>query len=638
MIGSTAEPPSFELHFKPPVFWSGATRSWLIGLAAAVAAAAVVLYAGRPSDSSNLRPVLMVLGAGLLAILVIAALRARARPTAVPPLRAYATHLEVPRDAASARTERVEYADILSLNVAGQEPRAILFLGTARQLFNYPLRAFVDPNAYERLMAEVRYRLSQQPRGEELLMQLDRRQALGRAASASKAVVTRVLLICVALGFIITDPSNTAEQPLALLQYGANAPVLVKAGQWYRLFAANFLHANLLHVYMNGVGLLVLGSLLERLLGPWRLLLIYLGSALAGSVASALSARAAFSVGASTAIFGLLGAMAVINWRFRTELPGGFRQPLRWWIFILGLNGLLPLLLPQIDVAAHAGGFAMGVLIAHLTCQTLDSIQPGRATPPPIKLAASLVGFVFCVALGQAVAHSLKPPEADQLAISETIVNDSGADPAILNAIAWQYAVAASPSREELELATRAAESASTLEPDAMEILDTLATVYYRQGSTDRAIELERRVLGSSANDFTITQVARFLDTRLERRGPLQIGEGAEAEAVSLELPAPEAATRGEAILRVGKAYPDGAEIWVLGGSGVFIIRLGPTREASELRFTPDGADAVPDQPQRWRTALVDTTTCAGCSPGSVRGQYQRRNEAAMALPRATRR
>src|SRR5688572_27504094 len=106
MIGSTAEPPSFELHFKPPVFWSGATRSWLIGLAAAVAAAAVVLYAGRPSDSSNLRPVLMVLGAGLLAILFIAALRARARPTAVPPLRAYATHLEVPRDAASARTER----------------------------------------------------------------------------------------------------------------------------------------------------------------------------------------------------------------------------------------------------------------------------------------------------------------------------------------------------------------------------------------------------------------------------------------------------------------------------------------------------------------------------------------------------
>lgn len=635
MTGPTDEPPTLELHLEPPVFWSGATRSWLIGLAAAVAAAAFVLYAGRPSESSNLRPVLMVLGAGLLVILFIAALRSKARPAAVPPLRAYATHLEVPRDAASTRMERVEYGDILSLNVAGQEPRATLFLGTARQLYNYPLRAFVDPNAYERLMAEVRYRLAQQPRGEELLAQLDRRQALGRAASAERAAVTRVLLICVAVGFILTEPSNTAEAPFALLQYGANAPVLVKAGQWYRLFSANFLHANLLHVYMNGVGLLVLGSLLERLLGPWRLVLIYLASALGGSVASALSARAAFSVGASTAIFGLLGAMAVINWRFRAELPGGFRQPLRWWVFILGLNGLLPLLLPQIDVAAHAGGFVTGILIAHLTCQTFDAIQPGRATPAPIKLAASLFSFAFAVALGQAVVHSRNPPEADQLAISETIVNDSGADPAILNAIAWQYATAASPSREELGLALRAAESASTLEPESMEILDTLATVHYRYGNIDRAIELERRVLGGGSNDFTITQVARFLDTRLARRGPLQLGEGADAEAVSLELPAPAPA---EVILRAGKAYPNGAEIWVLGASGVFIIQLGPTQEAGELQFSPEGIGAAPEKPQRWRTALVDTTTCAGCAPGSVRGQYHPRNEAAMALPGSTRR
>lgn len=636
MTGPTDEPPTLELHFKPPIFWSGATRSWLIGLAAAVAAAAVVMYAGRPSESANLRPVLVVVGGGLLVILFIAALRSRARPTAVPPLRAYATHLQVPKDAASARTERVEYADILSLNVAGPEPRAVLFLGTARALFNYPLAAFVDPNAFERLMAEVRYWLARQPRGEELLVQLDRRQALGRAAGASRAAVTRVLLILVAACFIITDPSNTAEAPFALLQYGANAPVLVEAGQWYRLFAANFLHANLLHVYMNGIGLLVLGSLLERLLGPWRLTLIYLASALGGSVASALSARAAFSVGASTAIFGLLGAMAVINWRFRTELPGGFRQPLRWWVFILGLNGLLPLLLPQIDVAAHAGGFATGVLVAHLTCQTLDSIQPGRATPPTIKLAASLFAFVFCVALGQAVAHSRKPPQADLLAISETIVNEAGADPELLNAIAWQYATAVSPSREELGLALRAAQSASTLEPESMEILDTLATVHYRYGNIERAIELERRVLGSNANDFTVTQVARFLDTRLERRGPLELGEGADAEAVTLELPAAGAAGGGEPSLRVGAAYPNGAEIWVVGESGVFILRLGPIQEPGELRFTPDGVGPVSNE--RWRTALVDTSTCAGCVPGSVRGAYHPKNEAAMALPGPLRR
>src|SRR5690606_4193606 len=105
-----------------------------------------------------------------------------------------------------------------------------------------------------------------------------------------------------------------------LVAFGANAPALVTAGEWYRLLSANFLHVGWLHLYMNGIGLFVLGMLLERLVGPWRFVFVFLTSAAAGAAASLLVSDAALSVGASTAVFGLLGAYALINWRCRATL------------------------------------------------------------------------------------------------------------------------------------------------------------------------------------------------------------------------------------------------------------------------------------------------------------------------------
>lgn len=84
-------------------------------------------------------------------------------------------------------------------------------------------------------------------------------------------------------------------------------------------------------------------------------------------------------------------------------------------------------------------------------------------------------------------------------------------------------------------------------------------------------------------------------------------------------------------MLRLLRAYPHGAEIWVLGDSGVYILRLGPRSEPGQLQFTPDISGAAPKAKQRWRTALVDVTTCADCTPGRVSGLYY-----PMLLPHAT--
>jgi membrane associated rhomboid family serine protease len=638
--GHEPEVPTLELHFRPASARAGQKFLWGLALGAGVVGAFMglrllgIFTSLRSSAGIDLR---VLLGSMLLAscAATVAALRARAQPKSMLPLRAYATHLELPQKAGSARTHRVDYGDILSLNVAGREPRAMLFLGTAKRLLGYRLNSFVERDAFGRLQAEIRQRLEQQRGGDELLARMDRREAIGQAAWATRPLATFVLLGSVVLGFGVMELGGATLTPLGLIEYGANAPALVAEGQWFRLFAANFLHANALHLYMNGLGLWALGSLLERLMGPWRLSSIYLLSALGGSLASTLAAQAAFSVGASTAIFGLLGAMAVVNWRFGSELPGGFRQPRRWWIFILGVNGALPLLVPQIDVAAHVGGFATGALATFLLCARPESIQPRRPTPRLIQLFACALMLVFGLALAQAVAHGLGDHPEDRAAVERALASDRESDPDGLNAIAWQYAISEQATPAELELARVAAERAQALAPEEIEIKDTLATVYYRLGDWDRAIMLERQVLEQDDKAFFQSQVARFLEARLIQRGPLEIGPA--AHAARLELgPAPGAASASELLLRTQSAYPEGAVLWALAQrngelQGALIIRLGASAGPAEHRFVPEDAPEL--EGTRLELALVDASGCDACAAGSARAQFVEMDPAALELP-----
>lgn len=642
MSQTTAGAPTLELHFKPVSFWSGPIGVTLLVLLGALAGIGGAAYFGQPGLWRDLLGALPVLGAIALLLVLASALWARHRPPRRAPLRAFDTHLELPRKPGSACTHRVDYTDLLTVDVAGQEPKAILLLGTPRRLLGYPRRAFVEPDAIEQLMAEVRYQLARRPGGEELMARMAMRDAIGRAAWSARPRVTLALLASIAAIYFLERAVNDAEAPLGLLRFGANAPVLVADGQWFRLFAANFLHANPPHLYMNGLGLLTLGALLERLLGSFRFASIYLVAALGGSAASALVARAPLSVGASTAIFGLLGALGWLEWHFRAELPAGFRQSRRSWFFILGLNAALPLLVPQIDIAAHAGGFFAGALATRALVPSAAALRRPRPAPRGVRTFTWLLAALFAVALIQAGWHALGDPEPDRLRIESAMLSMRATDADGLKEIAWRHAIAEAPSRAELELALRAATSATTLAPEQPEVLDTLATVHYRLGEFERAIDIERRALALRDDAVMRSQLARFLDAQLARgntseSGALELGPGASADAVSLRLGAEEG---GEATLRTSEPYPQGAEIWMLARrsgelAGAFVIRFGPGAAAGERTVRIQGA---PERGNfRLQTALVDTTSCRGCPQGSERVTFHPMHPDVAALPRAER-
>jgi len=160
-----------------------------------------------------------------------------------------------------------------------------------------------------------------------------------------------------------------------MLRMGANLRDLTLGQQQlWRVLSAAFLHANALHLGMNMAALFSLGSLVERLVGPWRMAGLYLLAAVGSGLLSALALPVGVpSVGASGAILGLAGLMLAPRFKRDPRFPLGLSQRLFQWLarplgflFLLGF-GFQVLGLPlQFDNAAHLGGLLSGFTLGYL--------------------------------------------------------------------------------------------------------------------------------------------------------------------------------------------------------------------------------------------------------------------------------
>ena len=149
-----------------------------------------------------------------------------------------------------------------------------------------------------------------------------------------------------------------------LYYFGAKESMAVRFGhEWWRLVTAGFLHGGVLHILMNSWALYDLGAQVEQAYGTARFLVFYLVSSAAGFLASSFWSPA-LSMGASAAIFGLIGAMIAYGYRNRTSLGREMKAVyVRWAIYGL-LFGLLPFF--NVDNAAHIGGLAAGFALAYV--------------------------------------------------------------------------------------------------------------------------------------------------------------------------------------------------------------------------------------------------------------------------------
>jgi len=176
-----------------------------------------------------------------------------------------------------------------------------------------------------------------------------------------KIVITTLLIaLCIGIFFLTFIASGGELSALNLLNYGGCFGPLIKTGgiHYLRLISSGFLHANIFHLLFNMYALYIIGTQLENYIGKWKFMIVYLISMISGSLLSCIFSDAV-SVGASGAIFGLLGALLYFGYHYRLYLGSVLKNQI---IPLIIANLILGFVISGIDNAAHIGGLIGGYL------------------------------------------------------------------------------------------------------------------------------------------------------------------------------------------------------------------------------------------------------------------------------------
>ncbi len=171
-----------------------------------------------------------------------------------------------------------------------------------------------------------------------------------------------VIPVLIAINLVIFAVTVTQARSLSrndyapLFQQWGLWPTAAADGDWWRLFTSGFLHFGPIHLAFNMIALWVIGRDLEQVLGRARFVVVYLVSLLGGSLAVFLfAAENSMTAGASGAVFGLMGGLAVVLLRLR-------RSP-RPALTIILLNVVISFVVPGISILGHLGGLVFGAAV-----------------------------------------------------------------------------------------------------------------------------------------------------------------------------------------------------------------------------------------------------------------------------------
>ncbi len=283
-----------------------------------------------------------------------------------------------------------------------------------------------------------------------------------------------------------------------LFAYGAKFNAAIDAGQWWRFVTPVFIHIGLPHLLVNMYGLWMIGPYVERLYGSAKFVVLWVGTGVAGVVASYLSVQPAMAVGplgrfffnagdrasagASGALFGLIGVLFVFGIKFRRELPEGFRRAFG--------TGLLPVIVLNlfigylgrgfIDNAAHLGGLLSGALFALV----IGYKRPGERAGVAVFWHILQVAALALVALSFfMVARHFNRPYTDVAELVPTVESEEEADDFVSAINRGKDAFVAARDKGDasgIDEAVKALEKAAAPDKRSGELIDELKSLLAR--------------------------------------------------------------------------------------------------------------------------------------------------------------
>jgi rhomboid protease GluP len=220
------------------------------------------------------------------------------------------------------------------------------------------------------------------------------------AAALPFAATTALIGVNVAVYLVMVGKgvSPTAPSTEALLRFGANYEPLVKHGEMWRVVTSTFVHVGIVHLVMNMAALWSVGRIMEPMCGWLDMVLLYVLTGVSGSLTGMIVHPLIVSAGASGAIFGLFGALTGAVIASRMSMPVAVRVALlKYALTFTAVNLVYGLTQENIDLAAHVGGFVVGVPIG---IALFAGTGVGRAAPLRRKalVAVSVIALQAVVA------------------------------------------------------------------------------------------------------------------------------------------------------------------------------------------------------------------------------------------------
>jgi len=223
-------------------------------------------------------------------------------------------------------------------------------------------------------------------------------------ANVKSTSLTKILLVAIGIGYVwelvvAGGPGDLFQgpNPLDLFNAGGAYAPAIAAGQWWRLVTSIFLHAGLIHLGVNAYALFILGGMIEREIGRVAMLIAFLTTGIFASATSyAFATRFAVGVGASGAIFGLVGLVVAYNYLRRHNMLAQAR--LRYVLTLLVINAIVGFSITAIDWRAHLGGLVAGLVAGF-------AVDPSR--PPALRRMAA-VGGIVALLVGSVVLVAIR--------------------------------------------------------------------------------------------------------------------------------------------------------------------------------------------------------------------------------------
>ena len=221
-----------------------------------------------------------------------------------------------------------------------------------------------------------------------------------------RTTYTYVFLVLNILIFVMMELAGGTTNEATLMAFGVKSNPEIDQGQVWRLVTPIFIHIGLLHLFFNSYALWMVGPQVEKIYGSARFVLLYVLTGVAGVVGSYFYHPEVISAGASGAIFGLFGVLAVFGLKYRKTIPPFFKKAVGAGVLpVIVINLIIGFSIPAIDNSAHISGLLAGALLALL----IPFHEPGTETGRGLIAVQAAIVLVVCASFYQ-VARNYEGP------------------------------------------------------------------------------------------------------------------------------------------------------------------------------------------------------------------------------------